>query len=58
MNSVQRNRAIDDALQFIELMKVMMESFGRSLEAYEKRITDLEFRVNRAENRKTLSLPK
>jgi hypothetical protein len=56
MNSVQRNRAIDDALQFIELMKVMMESFGRSLEAYEKRITDLEFRVNRAENRKTLSL--
>jgi hypothetical protein len=35
-----------------------MESFGRSLEAYEKRITDLEFRVNRAENRKTLSLPK
>jgi hypothetical protein len=58
VNSVQRNRAIDDALQFIELMKVMMESFGRSLEAYEKRITDLEFRVNRAENRKTLSLPK
>jgi hypothetical protein len=56
MNSVQRNRAIDDALQFIELMKVMMESFGRSLEAYEKRITDLEYRVNKAENRKTLSL--
>jgi predicted component of type VI protein secretion system len=56
MNSVQRNRAIDDALQYVELVKLLMASLDRTLEAYEKRITDLEYRVNKAENRKTLSL--
>jgi len=57
MNSVQRNRAIDDALQYVELVKLLMASLDRTLEAYEKRITDLEYRVNKAENRNTLSAP-
>jgi hypothetical protein len=42
----------------VQLLKLVVESLSAALSTAETRITDLEYRVNKAENRKTLSMPK
>jgi hypothetical protein len=46
----------EKAAKDVELLKLVVESLSTALSNAETRITDLEFRVNKAENRKTLSL--
>ena len=46
----------EQAAKDVQLLKLVVESLSAALSTAETRITDLEFRVNRAENRKTLSV--
>jgi len=48
----------EQAAKDVALLKLVVESLSAALSNAEARVTDLEFRVNKAENRKTLSLPK
>jgi hypothetical protein len=48
----------EKAAKDVELLKLVVESLSTALSTAETRITDLEFRVNKAENRKTLSIQK
>jgi hypothetical protein len=48
----------EQAAKDVALLKLVVESLSTALSNAETRITDLEFRVNKAENRKTLGLPK
>jgi hypothetical protein len=48
----------EQAAKDVQLLKLVVESLSAALSTAETRITDLEYRVNKAENRKTLSMPK
>jgi len=48
----------EQAAKDVALLKLVVESLSAALSNAEARVTDLEFRVNKAENRKTLSPPK
>jgi hypothetical protein len=48
----------EQAAKDVQLLKLVVESLSAALSTAETRITDLEYRVNKAENRKTLSIQK
>jgi hypothetical protein len=50
--------SFEQAAKDVQLLKLVVESLSAALSTAETRITDLEYRVNKAENRKTLSIQK